>query len=103
MADDQRHTLELIAHHLIRAVEPLVEAGESRGAFMRLMARIGFFASEIPAPYAQLATTVSDASSALETIPRPPSLQDLAGLLEKAKAVYNAIQNLGGGPVPNGA
>jgi hypothetical protein len=103
MAEDQRHTIELVAHHLIRAVQPLADAGTSRGAFMRLMARIGFFASDIPSPYAQLATTIGDASTALDTLPRPPSLQDLMNLLDKSRAVYGAIQELGGGPVPNGA
>jgi hypothetical protein len=103
MPDDRRHTLELVARHLIRAAHPLIEAGASRGAFMRLMSRLGFFASDLPAPYAQLATTVSDAATALETLSRPPSFQDLAGLLEKAKAVHDAIQGLGAAPAPTGA
>jgi hypothetical protein len=47
MPDDRRHTLELVARHLIRAVHPLIEAGASRGAFMRLMSRLGFFASDL--------------------------------------------------------
>ena len=103
MADDQKHTLELIASHLIKAVQPLVDAAESRGAFVRLMSRIGFFASDIPGPYAALATTVGDAVTALESLPQEPSLQDLTGLLAKAKAVYDAIQGLGSTPAPTGA
>ena len=84
-------------------MQPLVDAASSRGAFVRLMSRIGFFASDIPAPYAALATTVGDAVTALESLPRPPSLQDLTGLLAKTKAVYDAIQALGTAPAPTGA
>ena len=103
MADEQRHTLELIARHLIRAAQPLVDAGTSLGAFMRLMNRIGFFASDIPAPYQQLATTVSDAANALQALPASPTLQDLLALLDKGKAVYEAVRQLGAGPAPGGA
>jgi hypothetical protein len=103
MADQQRHTLELIAHHLIVAARPLIDAGTSLGAFMRLMARIGFFARDVPPSYQQLATTVGDAVGALETLPDSPSAQDLLALLEKTKAVYDAIGGLAARPAPNGA
>jgi hypothetical protein len=103
MPDDQSHTLELIARHLITAVRPLTEAATSLGAFMRLMARIGFFASDVPPPYHQLGTTVGDAVTALENLPPSPGLQDLLALLQKAKDVYVAIQGLSAGPVPSGA
>ena len=53
MPDDQKHTLELLASHLINAVQPLVDAASSRGAFVRLMSRIGFFASDIPGSVSQ--------------------------------------------------
>ena len=62
MAEEHPHTLELVARHLIKATQPLVDAAESRGAFMRLMSRIGIFASDIPAPYAQLATATGSAT-----------------------------------------
>ena len=64
MADPQS-TLKLVAHHLIAAARPLIDASTSPGAFGLLMGRIGFFASDIPAPYQQLASTVSDAESAV--------------------------------------
>ena len=102
MADDH-HTLELIGRHLIKAVEPLIEAGGSLGAFMRLMGRIGFFASDIPPPYQALANSVSDARDALNALSDDPSLTDILTLLEKAKGVYDAIQQLGSGPMPSGA
>jgi hypothetical protein len=92
MPDEQRHTLELIAHHLIVAVRPLIDAGSSLGAFMRLMARIGFFASDIPQPYRDLATSVQDAATALEAVPAEPDVEELLALLQKVKAVYDAIQ-----------
>src|SRR4051812_10563450 len=103
MADEQRHTLESIARHLILAAAPLIEAANSLGTFMRLMGRIGFFASDVPAPYQQLATSVDNALTAVETMPASPSLQDILALLEKPKAVYDAVQGLGAGPAPTGA
>jgi hypothetical protein len=103
MADDDADTLQLIARHLIVAARPLIDAGSSLGAFSQLMGRIGFFASDIPAPYKQLATRVSDAADAIETFPSSPSLQDVLGLLDKAKGIYDAVQGLKNGPVPSGA
>jgi hypothetical protein len=102
MADD-RHTLELIGRHLIKAVEPLIEAGGSLGAFMRLMGRIGFFASDIPPPYQALANSVRNARDAVTALADDPSLQDILTLLKKAKDVHDAIQQLGSGPMPSGA
>ena len=46
---------------------------------------------------------MSDAVTALESLPQPPSIQDLTGLLAKVKAVYDAIQALGSAPAPTGA
>jgi hypothetical protein len=102
MADDQRHTLELIARHLIVAARPLIDAGQSSGAFMRLMWRLGFSVSDVSPAFQQLATTVTDASHAIDSLPDPPSPQDLAHLLLKAKGIYEAIQQLAGAPAPTG-
>jgi hypothetical protein len=102
MADDQRHTLELIARHLIVAAQPLVDAAGSAGAFMRLLWRLGFEVSDIPAPYQALANTVADAVHALENLPDAPSLDDLRQLLARAKAIYDGIQHLAAGPAPAG-
>ena len=103
MADDQRHTLELIARHLIVAAQPLIDAGRSPAAFMRLLWRLGFSVSGVPPPFQQLATTVSDASQALDNLPDPPSPQDLVHLLGEAKRIYDAMQGLGAAPAPAGA
>ncbi|HEX7785578.1 MAG TPA: hypothetical protein VF653_05085, partial [Methylomirabilota bacterium] len=101
MADD-RHTFELIARHVIRATEPLIEAGTSFGAFKRLMARLGFDATSLPAPYAALGTRVQAAVTTLESFPASPSLTDLLGLLATGKGVFDAIQGLAGAPPPAG-
>ena len=102
MADEPRHTIAEIARHLIVAASPLVDAGRSRGAFMRLMSRLGFFVAEIPAPFANLATTVSEAVDALEALSDDASLQDYLDLLDRAKGVFGAIQQLGGAQAPTG-
>jgi hypothetical protein len=70
---------------------------------MRLLWRLGFSVSDVPPPFQQLATTVADAAHALDSLPDPPSPQDLAHLLQQAKGIYDAVQELGSGPVPNGA
>src|SRR5882724_5140384 len=103
MSDDPHSTLELIARHLIKAVEPLIDAGASLGAFMRLMSRIGFFATDIPAPYQQLATSVGDALTAIDNLPPSPSLPDFLALLQKVKGIYEAVQQLANSPAPTGA
>ncbi len=103
MADEPRHTLAEIAHHLVVAATPLIEAGQSRGAFIRLMSRLGFFASDIPAPYAQLATQIGEAVDAVEALPDSPTMEDLEHLLDKAKGIFESIRALATGPVPNGA
>ncbi|MEP6689806.1 MAG: DUF6603 domain-containing protein [Gemmatimonadaceae bacterium] len=99
---ESRHTFEVIARHLIGAATPLIEAGTSLGAFMRLMARLGFRATSIPAPYVTLATDVRSALKTVETFPVSPSLDELLDLLLTSKRIFDGIQNLRTGPVPAG-
>ncbi len=103
MADDARHTVELLARHLISAARPLVEAGQSLGDFKRLMARLGFGANDLPPAYAALATRVSSAVTNLEAIPASPTIDQVFDLLSDAKAVFDAIQNLATSPPPAGS
>lgn len=103
MANEQSHTLEVLARHLLSAVRPLTDAADSPGAFMHLMARLGFFVGDIPAPYQNLATDVRDAIDALENLSDSPSLQELLGLLQKSEKIYGDIQALRNGPAPSGA
>ena len=101
MADDS-HTFEIVARHLIRAAEPLIEAGSSFGAFKRLMARLGFGATSLPPPYAALATQIKAAITILEAFPAGPSLQQLLDLLNTCKGVFDAVQALRDAPPPAG-
>lgn len=100
---DARHTIEVLARHLISAARPLVEAGSSFGAFKRLMARLGFDATNLPPAYAALATTVGNAVNKIETFPASPTIEQIIALLADAKAVFDAIQNLATSPPPAGA
>jgi hypothetical protein len=102
MADEPRHTLGEIARHLILAATPLIEAGRSRGAFMRLMSRLGYHVADIPGPYGALATQVSEAVEEFEALSASPDLEDLLHLLERAKGVFDAVQGLGSAPAPTG-
>ena len=99
---ESRHTFEVIAGHLIRATEPLIDAGGSLGAFMRLMARLGFRATSIPAPYVALAANVRTAMKSLDSFPTAPSLSQLLDLLKLSKGIFDGIQNLKAGPAPAG-
>ena len=99
---ESRHTFEVIARHFISAAEPLIEAGTSPGAFMRLMARLGFRATSMPPAYAALATDVRAALTALNAFPAAPSLDQLLDLLATAKRIFDGIQNLKAGPAPAG-
>ena len=84
---DQRHTIEVLARHLISAARPLVAAGSSFGAFKQLMARLGFDVTDLPPPYAAVATTVTNAVNRIETFPASPTLEQIIGLLADAKGV----------------
>ena len=100
---DQRHTIEVLARHLISAARPLIEAGSSFGAFKRLMARLGFDATNLPPAYAAVATAVTNALNRIETFPASPTLEQIIALLADAKGVFEAIQNLASSPPPAGA
>jgi hypothetical protein len=100
---DQRHTIEVLARHLISAARPLVAAGSSFGAFKQLMARLGFDVTDLPPPYAAVATTVTNAVNRIETFPASPTLEQIIGLLADAKGVFEAIRNLASSPPPLGA
>ncbi|MDQ6830618.1 MAG: hypothetical protein M3081_17295, partial [Gemmatimonadota bacterium] len=100
---ESRHTFEVIARHLISATAPLIEASTSLGAFKRLMARLGFRANSIPAPYVALGANVQTAMNVLNTFPAAPSLSQLLALLKASKGIFDGIQNLKAGPAPAGA
>jgi hypothetical protein len=99
---DARHSLQVLAHHLISAAKPLIDAGSSFGAFKRLMARLGFDASSLPPAYAALATTVGTAVDHVTNFPASPTLPQILALLDDAKAVYEAVQDLATSPPPAG-
>ena len=67
---DQRNTIEVLARHLISATRPLIEAGSSFGAFKRLMARLGFDATNLPPAYAAVATAVTNALNRIRDLSR---------------------------------
>jgi hypothetical protein len=99
---DQRHTLESIARHFIRAAAPLIDAGTSLANFQRLMGRLGFAATTIPAPFATLALNTRNAQLKVDGFPPGAPLADILALLNEAKGVFDSIQGLAAGPVPDG-
>ena len=99
---EERHTLETLARHLIRAAAPLVEAGASLGDYKRLMVRLGFRVTSIPAPFAALSVSVSGAQVKVDAFPAGAALTDVLSLLAQARGVFDGIRGLATGPPPAG-
>jgi len=98
---DQPGTLETIARHLALAVQPLRDAVADLTAFKRLMYRMGWNVQSLPPAYAALATLADDASTALAAIETSSGAAQLArvlDLLEKVRALYQAIKTLADAP-----
>ena len=77
--------------------------GSSRGAFVATDVAHRVLRQRYPRAVRAARDRRQRCGHRARALPRPPSLQDLAGLLEKTKAVYDAIQALGNAPAPTGA
>ena len=98
MADD-KGTLELIATHLVLALQPLRDAAADVESFRTFMLQLGWDVQSLPPEYVTLASDVTDALSALEALGANPAPADVFGLIDKVRAIYTKIQAL---PAPAG-
>jgi hypothetical protein len=98
MADD-KGTLELIATHLVLALQPLQDAAADLDSFRTFMLQLGWDVQSLPPEYVTLATDVAGALTALEALGANPAPADVFGLIGKVQAIYQAIQSL---PPPGG-
>src|SRR4051812_5864933 len=99
---DARHSLETLARHLISAAAPLVAAGTSVGEYRRLMARLGFKVTSIPAPMASLSVTVGSAQLKVSGPGAIVEFSELMALVDAAKGIYDGVHALASGPAPTG-
>ena len=98
MAGD-KGTLELIATHLVLALQPLSDAAADLDSFKTFMLQLGWDVQSLPPEYVTLATDVTGALTALEALGEDPAPADVFGLIAKVQAIYQAIQAL---PAPGG-
>jgi uncharacterized protein DUF6603 len=98
----ERHTIAVIAAHMIEAARPLSESCRSLGAFKRMMGRLGFQPTALPPAFAQLANDVDAALASLAAVPAAPSLIDAFNLLLSAQKIFVSIGNLANAPAPPG-
>jgi hypothetical protein len=97
---DDKGTLELIATHLVLALQPLADAAADLESFRTFMLQLGWDIQSLPPEYVTLASDVVDAMSALERLGANPAPADVLGLIDKVRAIYTEIQAL---PAPAGA
>jgi hypothetical protein len=98
----ERHTIAVIATHMIEAARPLSESCRSLGAFKRMMGRLGFQPTALPPAFAQLANEVDAALATLAAFPAAPSLIDVFNLLLSAQKIFVSIGNLANASAPPG-
>jgi hypothetical protein len=96
---DDKGTLELIATHLVLALQPLRDAAADVESFRTFMLQLGWDVQSLPPEYVTLASDVTDALSALEALGANPAPADVFGLIDKVRAIYTKIQAL---PAPTG-
>jgi hypothetical protein len=87
-------TLDRIARHLVVAVRPLEEAFSHADAFRVLLLQLGWDAPGLPASYQVVADKVVQATSALEALADGASVDEVLAVIDKAGAVYRAIDAL---------
>ena len=97
--DGDKGTLELIATHLVLALQPLQDAAADLDSFKTFMLQLGWDVQSLPPEYVTLATDVTGALTALEALGENPAPADVFGLIGKVQSIYQAIQAL---PPPDG-
>ncbi|MFN8308818.1 MAG: DUF6603 domain-containing protein [Chitinophagales bacterium] len=105
MAEREQGTLELIATHLVLAIEPLKEACSSPDDFLGLMYKLGWDSDQVDQAYLNtlsgIVQKVDAAITKIQTLASggDPSIEDILDLFEKVKEAFEAIANF---PVPTG-
>src|SRR5262245_56266375 len=83
-----------MAHHLVGAGRPLETAFTDADAFRMLLLQLGWDASGLPPSYQTVADKVVQAVGALDALADEASLDEVLAVIDKAGAVYRAIDAL---------
>ena len=87
-------TLQLIAEHFARAIEPLGEAVADLDSFQDFLRKLGWEVQSLPPSYANLATLVNQIIAKLETLASSPEPAEVLDLLDRVGGLYTAIKDL---------
>jgi len=99
---DEKGTLQLVAEQMALAVRPLRYAVADADSFRAFMYALGWDVASLPPAYAALATAVDDALAAVDTLGTAPDVAQIQALLQKVRAVYDAIGALTVAPAGTG-
>jgi hypothetical protein len=91
-------TLDVIAGHLIRALDPLRDAVSDKERFRGFLYRLGWRADDLPPAYAALGTAVGNAKAKLEALADDPTVPEVLELVLALKSAYDAIRGIGTAP-----
>lgn len=94
----QTGTLQLLAKHLVLALEPLKEAVADSSSFRTFLYRLGWDVKSLPAQYTALATKVDAALTALNSLGDDPKPEEIFDVLDKVKDLYQSLQTINAAP-----
>jgi hypothetical protein len=95
---NDRGTLQVIARHLVAAVEPLTRDFRDAEAFRLLMWRLGWDVEGLPPTYVTVADAAARAVTAAEALADDPELGEVFAIVEAVGKVYRAVDALGDAP-----
>jgi hypothetical protein len=96
---EETGTLQRIAEHLARTVQPLDRAFRDPEAFQQLMVQLGWEVQGLPPSYVTVADAAVQAVEAVQALADEADTAEIADVLVKAGDVYRAIDRLGDAPV----
>jgi hypothetical protein len=91
---DEEGTLQLIARHLVLAVQPLEDAVADVDSFEAFMLQLGWGVKSLPQPYMDLAIDVANAAKALENLGPDPAPKEILDVIDKVRTLYVAISTM---------
>jgi hypothetical protein len=87
-------TLEEIGKHLALAVRPLKDAVSDAAHFRQFIYQLGWKPTDIPPSFTALTTRVDEALSELDALLANPDPAKALNVLNKVKAVYEALESI---------
>src|SRR4029453_16091119 len=87
----QEGTFELIARHLVLAVEPLRRAVADVDAFSAFLRQLGWDATSLAPAFQARAGIVRDALAELDSLADDPGPDDVARVLDQVRRLYEAL------------